>query len=166
MRRLAETGVVDADTVDGLHASEFDAGDRTLWINPLSAWPSPTSDLQLDRGSSGTTLRVTSTATGSQWVRFPLHLTDALTIKQITVCYGLSSAATFISQVRFTEETIPPTSPVMYDNGTDLTETTGECVDQTLNLTPNGAITLQLRFNFASTLDRVDIGAIGLLLGP
>jgi hypothetical protein len=84
----------------------------------------------------------------------------------VTLCYDLSNASSFISQVRITEETLPPAAPIRHDDGADLTSTAPVCVEsQVGNLQPAGAMTLALRLNFANTAHIIDIGAVGLTLG-
>jgi hypothetical protein len=145
--------------------------DFTRWISPLGmvadVSSTGTSNLVLSRGPFGNTLRVTTTAAGDlQDLDLPLDVDTRAKIKAITVCYGLSSTNSYISQVRLAEETIPPSAFVRHDDGTDLRSTDPVCVDSAVNdLTPAGALTLTLRLSFASTTDRIDIGAIGLRLG-
>jgi hypothetical protein len=131
---------------------------------PLGA---TSSHLVLTRGGFGNTLRVTTEQAGDlQWLSLPLITPDNLTIKSITVCYDLSSADSFISQIRLSEEKEPPTATVMHDDGTDLTSTDPVCVESAVdNYQPDGAVTLSLRLNFANTGDRIFIGAIGLTAG-
>jgi hypothetical protein len=145
--------------------------DFVHWLNPLSMIPdedgSGDTSLSLSRGAAGTTLRVrTSQAGDLQWLNLPLALDSRFAIKAVTLCYDLSSASSFISQIRITEETLPPAASVRHDDGTDLTSTVSACVESAVgNLEPEGAMTLALRLNFASTAHFIDIGAVGLTLG-
>jgi hypothetical protein len=145
--------------------------DFVLWVNPLSMIPdedgSGDTSLLLSRGAAGTTLRVRTSETGDlQWLNLPLALDSRFAIKGVTLCYDLSSASSFISQVRITEETLPPTAAIRHDDGTDLTSVVSACVDSPVgNLEPEGAMTLALRLNFASTAHTIDIGAVGIRLG-
>jgi hypothetical protein len=124
-------------------------------------------DLQVSRAPFGNTLRVTTQQAGDlQWLTLPLAVQDNLTIKAVIVCYDLSSAGSFISQVRLAEETVPPSAFVQHDDPTDLTSTDPVCVESAVSdYQPNGAVSLSLRLNFANTTDRVDIGAVGLRVG-
>jgi hypothetical protein len=126
-------------------------------------------NLTLTRGQFGNTLRVTTAQAGDlQWLNLPLITPDNLAIKGVIVCYELAAATNFISQVRLSEETLPPTALVVFDDGTDLTSTDAECVETAVNAyTPEGAVTLALRLNFAATGSThfIDIGAIGLRVG-
>jgi hypothetical protein len=145
--------------------------DFMLWLNPLSMVPdedgSGDTSLSLSRGAAGTTLRVrTSQAGDLQWLNLPLALDSRFAIKAVTLCYDLSSASSFISQIRITEETLPPSAVVRHDDGGDLTSVVSVCEERPVgNLQPEGAMTLALRLNFASTAHFIDIGAVGITLG-
>jgi len=124
-------------------------------------------NLQLSRGAFGATLRVTTTRTGDlQWLSLPLAVPGNLSIKSITVCYELSHASSYISQVRLVQESVPPSALIVHDDPTDLTSTDPVCVESAVNNhQPQGAMTLSLRLNYADTAHHIDIGAIGLVLG-
>jgi hypothetical protein len=145
--------------------------DFMLWLNPLSMIPdedgSGNTSLSLSRGAAGTTLRVrTSEAGDLQWLNLPLALDSRFAIKAVTLCYDLSSASSFISQIRITEETLPPSAVVRHDDPTDLTSAVSVCVERPVgDLQPEGAMTLALRLNFASNAHFIDIGAVGITLG-
>jgi hypothetical protein len=145
---------------------------HVVWISVLGMVPQVNSsgqtNLALLRGASGNTLRVTTAQAGDlQWIHQPLALPTNLGIQAIITCYRLSSAASYISQVRISEETVPPSATVRYDNPTDLLSTTPVCAESPVaSLRPNGAMTLSYRLNFASTTDWVDFGAIGVVLAP
>ncbi len=146
--------------------------DHTIWVSALDMIASPRGDapsnLVLARGAAGNTLDVTTTSAGDlQWLAKPLALADNLRIKKVTVCYDLSSADSFISQIRITRENEPPSAFVVNDDGTDHKSTDPVCVDS--NVVPNepveGAMTMSLRLNFANTTDQIRIGGIGILVG-
>ena len=145
--------------------------DLTMWFNPLSMVPSESvtgnTNLVLNRGAFGNTLRVrTSRAGDLQWLDLPLDVADALSIEAVIVCYSVTSESSFISQVRLSEETVPPSATVVHDDGTDLTSVEGECAESAVSdYQPNGALTVSLRLNFADTTSAIDIGAIGLRVG-
>ncbi|MCA9903238.1 MAG: collagen-like protein [Anaerolineae bacterium] len=145
--------------------------DHTIWYSPLAMIADENAaghtNLELVRATSGNTLRVTTQQAGDlQWLNLPLIVQDNLAIKAVIVCYDLSSASSFISQVRLAEETVPPSALVVHDDGTDLTSTDPVCAESAVNnYQPNGALGLSLRLNFANTTDRIDIGAIGLRVG-
>jgi len=101
-----------------------------------------------------------------QWLNLPLALDSRFAIKAVTLCYDLSNASSFISQVRLSEETLPRSGVVRHDDGTDRTSVVSVCVESPVgNLQPDGAMTLSLRLNFASTAHHIDIGAVGIKLG-
>jgi hypothetical protein len=145
--------------------------DYTVWYSPLAMIADETgsgsSNLALSRGAFGNTLRVTTSAAGDlQWLSLPLLVQDNLVIKAVKVCYDLSDASSFISQVRLAEETVPPSATVQHDDGTDLTSPDPVCIESAVgSYHPAGAVTLSLRLNFANTAHRIDIGAIGLVVG-
>ncbi len=151
--------------------AEPPAPDWVLWVNPLSMIPDEDgaggTTLSLSRGAAGTTLRVTTTQAGDlQWLNLPLVLDSRFAIKAVTLCYDLSNASSFISQIRLTEETLPPSALVRHDDATDRTSVASVCVDSPVgNLEPEGSMTLALRLNFASTAHHIDIGAVGFTLG-
>jgi hypothetical protein len=152
-------------------AMEPPVPDFVLWMNPLSMIPdedgSGQTSLSLSRAASGTTLRVTTDSAGdNQWLALPLALDSRYAIREVTLCYALENASSFISQIRLTEETLPPAASVVHDDGTDLTSVASVCVDSPVgSLEVDGSMTLLLRLNFASTTHRIDIGAIGITLG-
>jgi hypothetical protein len=115
---------------------------------------------------SGDEQHVTTDKVGDlQWVMLPLQLPNSAKIKRVITCYKLDAATSYISQVRLATSTVPPTATVMYDDGTDLTSTTGVCrYGTTVSPIPvNGEFTLSLRLNFGSTSEAIDIGAIGIV---
>jgi hypothetical protein len=143
--------------------------DHTVWISPLAFQAGQFGqNLTFDRGSFGNTLTIGSSATGDlQWVNAPLTLPSDLKVEKVTVCYVDSSASSFISQVRLGKETLPASALVVLDDPTDLTSTAPVCASSNAGgITVDGALTLELRMDFASTADTVSIGAVGIELGP
>ena len=55
-------------------------------------------------------------------------------IKAVTLCYDLSNASSFISQVRLSEETLPPNGFVLHDDPTDLTSVVSVCVESPVGI--------------------------------
>ncbi len=145
--------------------------DFVHWVNPLSMIPDEDgaggTSLLLSRAAAGNTLRVRTSQSGDlQWLNLPLALDSRFAIKAVTLCYDLSNASSFISQVRLSEETLPRSGVVRHDDGTDRTSVVSVCVESPVgNLQPDGAMTLSLRLNFASTAHHIDIGAVGIKLG-
>ncbi len=143
--------------------------DHTVWISPLAFQAGQFGqNLTFDRGSFGDTLKIGSTATGDlQWLNAPLTLPSDLKIEKVTVCYLDSSASSFVSQVRLSKETLPSSALVVFDDPTDLTSTASVCASSNAGgITIDGAFTLGLRMDFASTADTVSLGAVGIELGP
>jgi hypothetical protein len=115
---------------------------------------------------SGDEQHVTTDKVGdSQWVDLPLQLPNSAKIRRVITCYKVDAPTSFISQVRLSTSTYPPSATVMYDDATDLTSTTGVCrYGMTVAPIPvNGEFTLSLRLNFGSTASCVDLGAIGIV---
>jgi hypothetical protein len=142
--------------------------DYTLWTSAFGFIAPAHSALSIERGFSGNTIRITSSRVGDlQWIDLPLSIPSNVSIQKVIVCYQLSNARSFISQVRLSEEREPPGAVVRHDDGTDLKSTTAVCYESHVkSLKPKGAITLSLRLNFMDSADHIDIGAIGLLLRP
>jgi hypothetical protein len=147
---------------DGTHTIP----DTTYWTSAIGAITTdPT--VGLVRGQFGDTLEVYSSTLGDlKWINFPLFLPSDRAIKKVLVCYQLTSSLSFISQVRLSEETLPPSALVVHDDGTDLTSTSATMYESIVgNLGINGALTLSLRLNFGDTNARIKIGALGIVLG-
>ena len=138
----------------------------TYWTSAIGAITTdPT--LSLVRGFFGDTLEVTCTSTGDlKWISFPLLLPSDRRIKKVLVSYQLTNSLSFISQVRLSKEVLPPSALVVHDDGTDLTSTAPALYESSVgDVVIDGAITLSLRLNFASTADKIAIGALGIALG-
>lgn len=104
---------------------------------------------------------MTTTEAGpSQWLGLPLSVPLGATIKKITVCYSVTNPASFISQIRLTQQVLPPSATVVHDDGTDLVSTVPVCATSLANVIVNGAITLNLRLDFASTAHSILIGSV------
>ncbi|MAS37014.1 MAG: hypothetical protein CL610_23645 [Anaerolineaceae bacterium] len=166
-----ETGPAGEQGPQGEPGEAAPIEDFTLWYSALSMIAEENTSgltrLVLNRGGMGNTLRVTTTLAGDlQWLSLPLVVPDDRNIKSVIVCYQLSNADSYISQVRLSEETVPPSATVIHDDGADLTSTDGECAESDVtDFQPDGGMTLSLRLNFADTTSAIDIGAIGLVLG-
>jgi hypothetical protein len=125
------------------------------------------SNLIITRGGFGNTLRVSSSQAGDlQWLSLPLSVIEGQMIKGVEICYELSNERSFISQIRLSEESEPPTATVIHDDGTDLTSTVATCyVSPVSDYLPSGAVTLSLRLNYGDGGDRIYIGSVGLIVG-
>jgi hypothetical protein len=116
---------------------------------------------------SGDEQQVTTDRVGDlQWTDYPLQISNQNKILRVITCYKLTSASSFISQVRLASSKVPPTATVVYDDPTDLTSTAGTCHTGMLvaPISVTGEVTLSLRLNFGSTSDAIDIGAVGLVV--
>lgn len=87
-------------------------------------------------------------ATDTQWFNIPLTLPvsdDAGRIRSISVCMRTNGGA-YISQTRLTEQMVPGSAFVVFDDGTDRRDPAGGCY--TVNVgdrLPGGVMTLRLR---------------------
>ena len=111
-------------------------------------------------------LRVISSSEGNLlWIETQIPFTLGGTIKGIYLCYKTPNEGTFISQIRLAEYLIPGTATVHHDDGTDLVSTLGTCYFSVVNnYTPAGSVNLSLRLNYANPGDRIDLGALGILI--
>jgi len=144
------------------------------WLNHLDLLPGDPSVMTSHDAVQSHGLVVTSSTTGdiaqgggNKVVTMGVHTAPGYLITGVRVCYELSNARTFISQIRLAQTQLPPnTQLVMLDDGTDHTDPGPRCVNSTrTSIDPvNGAVTLDLRLNFGNTADRINILAVGLLL--
>jgi hypothetical protein len=92
---------------------------------------------------------------------------DGEEIIGVRVCYELSDAGSFISQIRLAQVQDPPaTAVVLLDDGTDLTDQGPVCVNsEPAEIDSSaGPLLLSLRLNFGDTSDKIVIRGLGLLL--
>lgn len=141
---------------------------HTIWHSPLTFSPERNSNLTISPSVPSTTIRVTTSAAGDlQWIHLGLVIPSNVNIDTVWVCYELNNSASFISQVRLTKTTTPDVAIVQHDDGTDVTNVGPACYASDVGgLAVEGAITLSLRLNFASTDDWIDIGGIGIVVSP
>lgn len=153
-----------------------------VWINHFDLLPGDASVLtSFNAVSSGvggglTGLVIESTTTGenasgggNKVVHRSLEVAPNFTITGVRVCYELSNARSFISQVRLAQVQDPPSVAfVLLDDGTDLTSPGPVCVDSAPTAVDPalGAVLLSLRVNFGDTSDRIVVRGIGLHLTP
>lgn len=138
----------------------------TLRLSPLTL-SSDQSQLTLRHNTQVTAgVRVETSSTGDlQWVYLGLTIPSNVVIDSVIICYRLSASASFISQIRLTTMKTPDFSLVLFDDPTDLTAVGPTCYSTySAGVAVNGAITLALRLNFASTADWIDIGGIGIVV--
>jgi len=106
---------------------------------------------------------------GNKVVWRALEVPPHFLIKSVRVCYELSSAGSFISQIRLARVQDPPKSAlVLLDDATHLTNPGPVCVDSaSTSVDPSlGAVLLDLRVNFGNTADTIVIRGLGLHLQP
>lgn len=151
-----------------LVATPASAVEHTIWHSPLRLrasvdYPS----VSVAPGLPATTMDVTSSSTGDQWVLLPLTIPTNVEIKRIELCYRVSNGATYVSQVRLTKTTTPETAGVVYDDGTDRNSTTPACeLTPTATISVDAVVTLGLRLFFANTSHIVEIGGVGVVVEP
>lgn len=151
---------------------------RLIWINHLSflagdpsvqtSYNSVTSGV--GGGLSGLIIRSTSlgdTASpgGNKVVETALQTPPGVRLKGVRVCYELSNARSFITQIRLTQVQNPPaTGVVKLDDATDQTSPGPVCVDsQPTDIdVAAGPLLLNFRVNFGDLSDRIVIRGVGL----
>jgi parallel beta-helix repeat protein len=106
------------------------------------------------------------TLTGDlKWVYLALNLSPAVRIDEVSVCYQVSNANSFVSQVRLTQIGAPNQAVVIHDDPTDLKSTSAVCYTSSVggkSPTPGTAVMLALRLSFADVGDRILLGAVGV----
>ncbi len=151
-----------------------------MWINHLDLLPGdPSVSTSFNAVSSGvggglSGLVIQSNTTGeiaqgggNKVVHTGLQVPPNYIIKRVRVCYELSNSRSFISQVRLSQLQDPPSQAmVILDDGTDHTNPGPVCVASAeTSVDPSrGAVDLSLRVNFGSTVDRIVIRGLGLVL--
>jgi hypothetical protein len=145
-----------------------------MWLNHLDLLPGDPSVTTRHEWVQSHGLVVRSSTTGemapsggNKVVTMGVQVPPGFLITGVRVCYELSNARTFISQIRLAQTQAPPgTQLVILDDGTDHTQPGPRCVDSArTTIDPGkGAVTLSLRVNFADTADQINILAVGLRL--
>ncbi len=157
--------------------------DTVMWINHLDFLPGdPSVITDFNAVSSGvggglsgliiesTTVGEDALGGGNKVVETGLQVPPGYLITGVRLCYELSSAASFVSQIRLAQVQDPPdVAIVRLDDGTDLVDPGPVCVDSaSLGLAPidptAGAVRLDLRVNFGDIADRIVVRAVGLHL--
>ncbi len=106
---------------------------------------------------------------GNKVVEKAIQVPPHFTITAVRVCYELSSATSFISQIRLAQVQDPPsTASVLLDDATDHTAVGPVCFDSAVtSVDPSlGPVLLSLRVNFGSTSDKIVLRGLGLHLVP
>jgi hypothetical protein len=155
-------------------------GKTVMWIDHLDLLPGDPSVITsfnainsgVGSGLSGLIIQSNTTGDtapggGNKVVEMGLEVPPGFLIKGVRVCYELSNARSFITQIRLAQVQNPPsTALVLMDDATALTDPGPICVDSaTTTVDPAaGAVLLSLRVNFGDTSDRIVVRAIGLHL--
>jgi hypothetical protein len=106
---------------------------------------------------------------GNKVVQTAVEVAPHYRVVGVRLCYQLTNARSFISQVRLAQVQDPPaTATVLLDDGADRTNVGPVCDDiQSASIDPAvGALLLSLRVNFGDTSDRIAVRAVGLRLVP
>jgi len=152
----------------------------TMWINHLDLVPGGAEVQTLyssvnsgvGSGLSGLIVMSTSlgevfTTGGDKLIEKGLDVPPNYKITGVRVYHELSSAASFISQVRLSQLQNPPsTASVVLDDGTDLASVGSVCVNSaatSVDMTL-GEVRLALRVYLGSLTDKIIIRGLGLLL--
>src|SRR5215471_401034 len=120
---------------------------KTIWLSPTEyVTGDPSLEISYPFVSHPSTI-VSCTAPGDfKWVSMGLRLPPDAQIGEVIICYEVSNARSFISQVRLVEMTTPDHAAVIHDDPTDLTSTTPATYSSAVSgLIPSGAVTLELR---------------------
>jgi hypothetical protein len=164
-------------------ASAQDARRTVLWLNHLDFLAGdPSVQTSFNAISSGvggglsgliiksTTVGDTAAGGGNKVVEMgATEVPPGYQITGVRVCYELSDAKSFITQIRLDQVQNPPASAVVkLDDGTDQTNKGPICVDsKATTVDPAvGGTRLSLRVNFGNTAHRIVVRAVGLYLVP
>jgi len=155
---------------------------RVMWIDHLSLLPGDpsvtTSNNAVNSGvGGGLAALVVHSSTkgegaqggGNKVVWTALEVPPGYSVVGVRICYELTNARSFISQVRLGQVQNPPASAlVLLDDPTDHTAPGPVCVDvKSPSIDPaKGALLLELRVNFGNTSDRIAVRGVGLWLLP
>jgi hypothetical protein len=155
---------------------------QLMWIDHLELLPGDSSVTTThDAVSSGVggglaALVVHSSTTGenasgggNKVVWRGLQVPPGFDVVGVRLCYELTNARTYVSQVRIAQVQNPPASAVvLLDDPTNHTAVGPRCVDvKSPTIDPaKGALLLELRVNFGNTSDRIAIRALALWLMP
>jgi hypothetical protein len=162
------------------HEKERHHGPVIMWIDPLDFLAGdPSVNTSFNAVTSGvggglsgliiqsTTTGDTATGGGNKVVEKGLQVPPGYLIEGVRVCYELSNARSFITQIRLAQVQDPPSSAmVRLDDATKQTNPGPVCVDsQPTSVDASaGGMLLDLRVNFGDTSDRIVVRAVGLHL--
>jgi hypothetical protein len=179
----AVLGLVAAALIAGTMGAEAKSpAKEVLWINHLALLAGDSSvKTSFNAVSSGvggglsgliiqsTTVGDTASGGGNKVVEAGLQVPPGYLVSGVRVCYELSNARSFITQIRLAQLQNPPSSAVVkLDDGTDQTNAGPVCVNsQATSVDPAaGEVLLSLRVNFRNTADRIVVRGVGLLMTP
>ena len=153
-----------------------------MWIDHFSLLPGDASvvtsynAVSNSVGSGLTGLVIESTTTGedatgggNKVVHAAVSVPPGFDITGVRVCYELTSASSFISQITLAQVQNPPSQAlVILDDPTDLTSVGPICVNSATTVVhpQDGAVLLSFRVNFGSTSDKIVIRGVALSLVP
>lgn len=168
--------------VSGGLSSQVLPGPTPLWINHFSLLPGDASvTTTFNAVSSGvgtgltglvvhsSTIGNTGAGGGNKVVQTAVQVPPLYTIRGVRVCYELSNARSFITQIRLSQVQNPPaTASVLLDDPARRTAVGPVCVNSaSTSVDPAaGAVLLNLRLNFGATSDRIVVRGLALLLAP
>ena len=155
---------------------------QVMWINHLELLPGDasvtTTHDAVNSGVGGglaalvvhsSTTGETAQGGGNKVVWRGLQVPPGFNVVGVRICYELTNARSFISQVRIAQVQSPPSSAVvLLDDPTNHTSVGPVCADvKSPTIDPaKGALLLDLRVNFGNTSDRIAIRAVALWLMP
>jgi len=153
---------------------------RIMWVNHFDLLPgAPEVTTSFRSTSSGvgggltglviesSTLGETFADGGNKVVHMAVDVPPKFSVRGVRVCYELTSASSFISQIRLAQVQDPPsTALVKLDDPTDLVATGPVCVDsaKTLIKPAVGALLVDLRVNFGDLADKIVVRGLALYL--
>jgi hypothetical protein len=162
------------------HPHEGKKQAQLMWLNHFALLPGDdsvkTSYNAVTSGVGGglTGLVITSTTTGenasnggNKVVHMGVEVPPGYNVNGVRVGYELTSASSFISQIRLAQVQDPPKKAlVLLDDGTDQTNTGPIDVDSASTSidAAAGPLLLSLRVKFASTSDKIVVRSLGLHL--
>jgi|GEM_PF-3065100 len=143
---------------------------QTLWLSP-TGWVSgdPSLVISYPFVSHPDTIVTCKSIGDFKWISMGLRLPEGVSIEDVIICYQVSNARSFISQVRFAEMRTPNQAIVIYDDGTHLQSIQPTCYTSHVGGTvpaSGSSVTLELRLNFQVAADQIRLGAVGIKIQP
>jgi parallel beta-helix repeat protein/putative cofactor-binding repeat protein len=137
---------------------------EAIWLSPTEyVSGDPSLEISYPFVGHPNTIVTTKTPGDLKWVSMGLRLPPNAQIEEVIICYEVSNARSFISQVRLAELTTPERTTVVHDDATHLTSTMPATYSSVVSgLVPSGAVMLELRLNFKIASDEILLGAVGV----